>query len=549
MFHEKEISFNNEFSFIACKLVNTMSRRPRSKKVFFILFIALVCCINAGCIDQENHEGEPSQDTLRIGVASPSFGFYPWIESYDTSTLSMNHNIFNALVGFDELFRIKAELAESWNNPDNVTWRFRLRKNVEFHNGYTLTAEDVKFSIDLIKNDETNVLRDLLVGVKEARVIETYTVDIITDKPCPILLNKLTDILIVSKKYQEETTNEWPIGTGAYRLVETSGNNLTTLERFDKYWKNSPVVKTVTFKVIENDEDRKNALLTHEINIAENILPLFFENLSKTPGISTYIVTNPTVLYVSFDFRDHDTASFKATVNPLSNVKVRKALYHAINISELIERVYHTTLFCEPASQYLTPEIFGYNPNISRLSYDLDKARELLNESGYGAGFNLTIDTILESYDYLAICDVLEEQLSKIINVSLNRLPVEEFFTKILMRNTSCYISAWIPSTGDGGEIYDYLIRTINVSKGIGTYNTGYYSNPEVDRIGAAISCMMDPMKRLTLMKQGFEIAMDDVACIPLLSWKSIHAADENIDWVPSLNMNIKVENIGFRQD
>lgn len=526
-----------------------MRKKTGPKNLCYIFFSLVVLLSTTGCVNQSEDNFKSTQNTLIIGISSPSFGLYPWMESYDTSTLSMNHNIFDTLVGFDELFRIKAELAESWNNPDNVTWRFRLRKNVEFHNGYTLNAEDVKFSIDLIKNDENNVLKDLLFGVREAKVIDNYTVDIITEKPCPILLNKLTDIFIVSKKYQEETTTTWPIGTGAYRLLETVDDTYTILERYNKYWKNTPAVKTVYFKVIENEEERKNALLNHEIDIAENILPAFYDNVSAAPGISTYIVTNPTVLYLSFDFREHDTAKYNDRINPLSNVKVRKALYYAINISEIIERVYNTTLFCEPATQFLTPAIFGYNPNISRLPFDLEKAKQLLNESGYSNGFNLTMDTILESYEHLAICDVLEEQLSKIINISLNRLPVNEFFTKILMRNTSCFITAWIPATGDGGEIFDYLIGTINCTKGIGTYNTGYYSNPEVDKIGELISYTMDPMERLKLMQQGFEIAMEDVACIPLLSWKSVHATNDNIDWVPSLNMNIKVENIGFKQD
>ena len=162
-------------------------------------------------------------------------------------------------------------------------------------------------------------------------------------------------------------------------------------------------------------------------------------------------------------------------------------------------------------------------------------------------GFDLVMDTILESYNYLEICDVIEEQLSKIVNITLNKLPIDEYYKKCMMRNSSFYITGWIPATGDGGEIYDYLIRTVNTTAGIGTYNSGYYANPEVDRIGEEITYTMDPEIRLNLMQQGFEIAMDDVACIPLFSIKALHGAADYIDWIPSLNMNIKVENIGFK--
>ncbi len=524
-----------------------MKEKNYFKKLFLIFLILLLILINSGCINQDNKNNKSMKNNLIIGISDPFFGFYPWIESYDVSTISINHNIFNTLVGFDELFRIKAELAESWNNPDNLTWRFRLRKNVEFHNGYNLTAEDVKYSLDIIKNNQNSVLRDLIVDIRELRIINNHTIDIITNKPCPILLNKLTDIFIVSKKYQEETKTNWPIGTGAYKLVDYVTDDYTNLERFENYWKKTPSIKTVKIKLIENEEERKNALVSQEIDIAENILPLFYENLSKTPGIKTYIITNPTVFYLSFDFRENNSIGYKNQINPLSNLKVRKALYHAINISEIIERVYNTTLFSEAATQFLTPAIFGYNPNISRLPYDLNKAKQLLNESGYNDGFDLVMDTILESFEYLEICDVIQEQLSKIVNISLNRLSVQEYFNKIVMRNTSFLISGWIPATGDGGEIFDYLIRTVNISAGIGTYNVGYYSNPEVDRIGEEISYIIDPIERLNLMQQGFKIAMDDVACIPLFSLKSVHGTREDINWLPSLNMNIKIENIIYK--
>ena len=524
-----------------------MTKKNEIKKFFLIFLSCFILVSTTGCINQDEKNKVSIKNTLVVGLSSPIFGFYPWMNSYDTSTLSMNHNIFDTLVEFDEVFHIKASLAESWNNPDNLTWRFRLRKNVDFHNGYNLTSEDIKYSIDLIKNDQYSVLRDLLVGVKEVRIVDNYTVDIITNNPCPVLLNKLTDIFIVSKKYQEETLTNLPVGTGAYKFIEYSENNYTILERFDNYWRKKPVVKTVKFMLIEDDEERKDALISKEVDIAENILPLFYDNLSKTPGIKTYLITTPTVYYIGFDFRENNSSGYKDTINPLSNVKVRKAIYHAINISEIIKRVYNTTLFCEPASQFLTPAIFGYNPNISRLSYDLEKAKQLLNESGYSNGFDLVMDTILESYNYLEICDVIEEQLSKIVNITLNKLPIDEYYKKCMMRNSSFYITGWIPATGDGGEIYDYLIRTVNTTAGIGTYNSGYYANPEVDRIGEEITYTMDPEIRLNLMQQGFEIAMNDVACIPLFSIKALHGAADYIDWIPSLNTNIKVENIGFK--
>ena len=114
-------------------------------------------------------------------------------------------------------------------------------------------------------------------------------------------------------------------------------------------------------------------------------------------------------------------------------------------------------------------------------------------------------------------------------------------------RNTSFYFSGWLTGTGDGGEVFDYILRTVDQEKGIGTYNIGYYSNPEVDRICKEISCVLDPDERLTLMQDGFKIAMDNVAWIPLYIPKCVAAIADYVAWAPKPDYYIKVEEISFK--
>ena len=119
-----------------------------------------------------------------------------------TQTLSINSNIFNSLVEFGERYQIIPTLAESWNNPNNLTWRFFLRKNVKFHNGDNFSADDVKYSIELIKGDTNNTLYSYLTMVKEVIIVNDFTVDIVTVEPYPILLDKLVYIFMVSTQNQ-----------------------------------------------------------------------------------------------------------------------------------------------------------------------------------------------------------------------------------------------------------------------------------------------------------------------------------------------------------
>ena len=101
------------------------------------------------------------------------------------------------------------------------------------------------------------MLRDLLTEIKEVDVFDDYTVDFVTYQPFPILLNKLTNIPIASQRYQEETTEKWPIGTGAYKLQENVPNDHITLVRFDEYSMGQPVINKVIFKIIPKSEDLK----------------------------------------------------------------------------------------------------------------------------------------------------------------------------------------------------------------------------------------------------------------------------------------------------
>jgi len=525
-----------------------MKRKNIIYQSFLMFFLIFVFSIITGCINHYEDEkyNQPIKNSLNIGINDPIFGFFPWIESYDVYTMMINMNIFNNLVDFDHILRLKPKLAISWNNPDNLTWRFNLRENVKFHNGYNFTSEDVKFTIDLIKSNQTHVLKDLLTSVKEVRIIGKYIVDIITHKPCPTLLNKLVDIPIASKKYIEENIDTWPIGTGPYKLVEYEPENYVKLEKNDEYWEDLEV-KNVTFRIIENDDEMKNASLSGEIDIASYLQPKYYNDIMNCPSVRLGSCSHPMVIFLSFDFRENNSLAFKSEKNPFSDVRVRKAIYHTINISEIIDNVLNGSNFAKPASQFVSPMIFGYNPTIERLPYDPELAKSLMKDAGYEEGFELILDCP-DVEDQVQICKLLQIQLSEIIEVKLNLLSIEDFYSKLTSRNSSFYIVGWHAATGDGGEIFDYMIRTVDEEAGIGTYNMGYYSNKEVDMVGENISHILNPEERLDLMQEGFKIAMDDVAWIPLYIPTIIYCISNDILWEPNPNMMIAVEETSFKK-
>ena len=192
------------------------------KNLALILCIVIITGVS-GCIDTNTNNGgnKTGEFNLRIATGDDTFkGFNPWMKFLNYHTLTINSNVFNSLVEFGEIFQIIPALAESWNNPDNLTWRFNLRNDVKFHNGYNLTAEDVKYLVESIKKDKKNTLYNFLTMVQEVIIIDDFTIEIITSEPYPLLLNKLVYAFIISKQYHEEITDQYPVGTGPYRFSE-----------------------------------------------------------------------------------------------------------------------------------------------------------------------------------------------------------------------------------------------------------------------------------------------------------------------------------------
>lgn len=513
------------------------------KKYLVIILCFLLILELSGCVEDSTSNGE--LESVSIAISQDIMGFYPWVKSYELYTLLVNRNIYNSLVEFDDIFRLNPGLAKSWNNPDNLTWRFYLRENVTFHNGYRFTSNDVKYTIDLIRQNESknNQLKELLKLVTEVNIIDDYTIDIKTIKPCPILLNLLTDIFIVSKQYQEETQTQRPVGTGAYILVDYVKNNFIHFESYDNYWKKPlPEIKNATFKIIKDYKNRTKAFIDQEVDIAQ-IDQKYLDN-NNSIDYSVKKMDNPTIAYISFDFRENNSVNVYSEKNPLSDVRVRKAIYQAINIDEMISN-YSGVL--SPSSQFIIPLVFGYNTEIKRLLYDLENAQQLMKDAGYENGFEVIFDYSHDVFSRASI-EYIKRQLSEIkINVTIKSLSYEEYISKLIANNCSIYANCWTTGTGDGGEIYDYLIGTNDEEKDIGLFNVGYYSNPEVDRLGENASVCMKADERQKLLQECFRIAMEDVAWIPLFTWKVSYGINNHFDWNPRADQQILVEDIEIK--
>lgn len=508
-----------------------------------ILLFLVSSTIFTGCIDSDNNVEKESVSEIFFGVTSDINGFYPWMIR-DVHTCSVNQNFFNVLVRFDNKSRkLIPSLAVNWNNPDNVTWKFSLREDVRFHNGDNFTAWDVKFTINYLRN--FSFYKECLESISDIEISNNYTIYLRTYEPNPLLLYDLISVNILSRKYinEIEGTNEsWPIGTGPYKLVDYVPGDHIILEGFVDYWNGPPDVDRVNIIIFNDTNEKLNAFLKGDLDLVS--IPFdYVDEISYTSGLSVKSIQTFFVGYLGFDFRVNDSYGFYGEKNPISDISVRRAIYHAINIKPLVETITNFSAVTI-ASQFVTPYIFGYNPNISRLSFDLVKARQLMMDSGYEDGFEIELDCS-NSNSTIAFCNEIANQLSMInITIILNPLPLNEYLAKLYYKNTSFYFTSYTPLTAD--SMIEILLHTCDFNEEKGIWNYGNYSNKRIDELYDIISRTLEPEVRKKLIQEIFYIAMEDVVWIPLYSPKAFYGFSDNLNFNPRPSAYILFEEISF---
>jgi peptide/nickel transport system substrate-binding protein len=526
------------------KSKRTIVRCERHRILVVLVFVLLIVVICTGCLDTD--DGGQYNCELNIGLSQDISGFYPWIIR-DVASVSVNQNFFNGLIELDNRTKgIRPALAQRWTNPDNCTYRFYLREGVTFHNGELFTAEDVNFTLRFFQNG--TFYQERLSEIENIIIINNYTIDIKTFEPAPLLLYDLLLINILTESavtHAIETNESWPVGTGPYQLVDYIPGESIQLKAYDDYWKGMPEIRSVNYYIYDDNEDCLDALIEGEIEIC----PVSFDDIEKvttSPNHTMKSIQTVSVLYLGFDCRANDSYGFPPGKNPFSDVRVRKAVYHAIDVDQFI-RTRNNISSARPVSQFITGHTFGYNPDIQRLSYNVTTAKHLMKEAGYQEGFSVELDCY-DSDRSLEICNSVADQLAAInISVELNPLPSNEHLGKLYYKNTSFFLSGFSPLTAEGA--IQLLLHTSDMKNGLGIWNYGNYSNSEVDGLYDLILRTMDPSLRKEYLQQTFSIVMKDVAGVPLYSSQAFYGVHKDIMWDPRPSLYILLDEISFKSN
>jgi len=464
-----------------------------------------------------------------------------------TPNNNIGHHVFDTLVSKDSNGRLIPGLAESWRAVDDLTWEFKLRKGVKFHDGSDFTAADVAFSLERVPTVPNSPSPFTIYSkqITEKIIVDPLTIRLKTATPYPLMATDMATILIVSSRAAKGATTEdfnsgkAAIGTGPFRFVRWQKGDRIELTRFDGYWGPKAPWDRVIFRVITSDPTRVASLLAGEVRAIENVPTADLAKLAKHPELSLYRVVSLRVMYVHLDSaRDKspfvtDKAGRPLDKNPLKDVRVRRALSKAINRQALVDRVMEGA--ARVTGQLMPEGTFGYNPALKPDEFDPAGARKLLAEAGYPDGFGLTIHGPNNRYvNDEQVTQAIAQMLTRVgIATKVDTMPSSVFFSRGSKLEFSMMLVGWGTDTAEASSPLKALLATYNTQKGMGASNRGRYSNPKMDALLDQALSTVNDAQREKLLQQATEIAMNDVGIIALYHQENLWATRKGIAYVP----------------
>ncbi|MES2105045.1 MAG: ABC transporter substrate-binding protein [Pseudomonadota bacterium] len=483
---------------------------------------------------------------LAIGMGFDIATLDPHFSNVTPNSVLAAH-IFGRLVAFDSSRKLQPQLAESWKNIDDLTWEFKLRRGVKFHDGSELTAEDVAYSFDrpatLVNSPSPFTM--YTKAVTDKQIIDKYTIRFKTAAPYALMLADAANIFILSKKATSGLSTEdfnagkGMIGTGPYKFVQWQRGNRIELVRNEAYWGTRPQWDKLTLRMITNAPARVAALLAGDAQLIEGVPPADIAKLKGNPDLRLYSTVSSRVIFLNLD-QQRDVSPFITDKlgqplgkNPLKDYKVRLAISKAINRPAIVDKVMEGDAIA--AGQLLPPGFYGTAPGLKVETLDIEGAKKLLAEAGYPDGFGLTLHGTNDRYvNDAKILQTIAQMLSRVgIAVKVDAMPLSVFFGRQNKLDFSMSMSGWGGGSGHPNTYLKGLVTSYNPPKGYGSNNIGRYSNSAVDALVDQAFVTIDPVKQEQLWQQATIIVIKQLGLVPLHYQMNVWAARKGYSYTP----------------
>ena len=498
------------------------------KKLFcFALIAVMLLSLLAGCSnnngktdDTKQSGGKTARTDLIYSIRSDPQSLDP-AQCSDLVAFQVMHQIFDTAVLYQTDGSIEPGAAKSWEYLDNDTRiRFHLRDDVVFHNGDKMTAEDVAFSWNRQIIDAFKYSKLVTSNLDHAEVVDDYTVDLYLKNAFGPVLYCIGNahMAIYSKRAVEEMGNEAfgraPVGSGPYKVVNWQSGDYITLTANENYWRGSPTIKDITFKISTDVSAAAIALENGDVDFIYEPSSADKAHLTSLDNVSYYstLQTGSCFLIMKLD------------EGPFADVRVRQAVDYALNRDEIVLGVLDGEGM--PINNMCPPSVFGYDESVKGRTQDIAKAKELLAEAGYPDGFTVTL-TCSEKATTSKSADILQDQLAKIgITLNLNKLENATWLAKV-PSGAGEYEIACATLLGNYPD-WDYqAILFTDTDK----YATGI-KDAHLDELFKQAAQTMDTEKRQAYYTEAQQIITENAYFIPLFSLYEEAACNSNLKGV-----------------
>ncbi len=474
--------------------------RNASQKMLLVglVIISLIIFVSAGAQEEQAGKGQ-DVETLVVGMPGDPRALDPH-RTNDQPSARVMKQIYDTLFYQTPDLEITTNgLVDSYEVISDTEYRFTLRQGVQFHNGDELTASDVQFTFERMR--EVNSPGAFLVGALDrVEVIDDYTFTMFLQFPFGPFITHLAHpaTAILNQRAVEEGGEEYtrnPVGTGPFSFVEWRSGDSVTLERFDDHFRGPAESERVVFRIITEDTQRTIALETGEVDLIYDVGPNDFDAVRDLPGVISFQTQGLTTFYMGFN----------AQTEPFDDVRVRRAINLALDVEAATDVAFRG--FATVASGPLPSTVQFANSELPGYGYDPEEAQRLLAEAGYANGFSTSIWTN-DNPVRIMYAEIFQEQLRAVgIDASIEIVEWAPYLDRTAQGEHDMFMLGWVAVTGDA----DYGLYSLFHSDEWGDAgNRTFWGSDEVDSLLVEGRTSPDPAAREAAYMRAQEIIFEE---------------------------------------